>query len=80
MKAGKLNEKILKLFLASGDDKVLSFIQSLNIQLITPVLPTRKFYLTSWLIFNKIVVLKTLSLIDNIYCFQDAVEGFDFVA
>lgn len=41
LRAGKLNEKILKLFLASGDDKVLSFIQSLNIQLVTPVLPTR---------------------------------------
>lgn len=42
LKAGKLNEKILKLFIASGDDKVLSFIQSLNIQpVVTPVLPTR---------------------------------------
>ncbi|KAL2941559.1 putative UDP-arabinopyranose mutase 5 [Bienertia sinuspersici] len=42
LKAGKLNEKILKLFLASGDDKVLSFIKELNIRpLVTPVLPTR---------------------------------------
>lgn len=42
LKAGKLNEKILKLFIASGDDKLLSFIQELNIKpVITPVLPTR---------------------------------------
>ncbi|XP_010674692.2 uncharacterized protein LOC104890798 isoform X2 [Beta vulgaris subsp. vulgaris] len=42
LKAGKLNEKILKLFIASGDDKVLSFIKELNIQpIINPVIPTR---------------------------------------
>lgn len=42
LRAGKLNEKILKLFIATGQDEVLSFIEELNIQpIITPVLPTR---------------------------------------
>ncbi|KAG6402333.1 hypothetical protein SASPL_139211 [Salvia splendens] len=39
--AGKLNEKILKLFIATGKEEVLSFIESLNIrQPLVPVLPT----------------------------------------
>ncbi|XP_034683827.1 probable UDP-arabinopyranose mutase 5 [Vitis riparia] len=42
LKAGKLTEKILMLFMATGKDEVLALIQSLNIQLITPVLPTSK--------------------------------------
>ncbi|CAL1412297.1 unnamed protein product [Linum trigynum] len=42
LRAGKLNEKILKLFLATGKEEVLSLIQTLNIQhILTPVLPTR---------------------------------------
>ncbi|KAF3974453.1 hypothetical protein CMV_002217 [Castanea mollissima] len=42
LQAGKLNEKLLKLFLATGNDEVLSFIDGLKIQHIhTPVLPTR---------------------------------------
>ncbi|KAL9248249.1 hypothetical protein vseg_021593 [Gypsophila vaccaria] len=42
LKAGKLNEKILKLFVATGQEELLSFIQELNIQpIITPVIPTR---------------------------------------
>ncbi|CAM8891629.1 unnamed protein product [Rhodiola kirilowii] len=42
LKAGKLNEKILKLFVASGKDEVLALIKALNIkQDLTPVLPTR---------------------------------------
>ncbi|KAK9692170.1 hypothetical protein RND81_09G245700 [Saponaria officinalis] len=42
LKAGKLNERILKLFIATGQEEVLSFIQELNIQpVITPVIPTR---------------------------------------
>ncbi|XP_058093578.1 probable inactive UDP-arabinopyranose mutase 2 [Magnolia sinica] len=41
LSAGKLTEKILKLFMATGDDKILSLIDSLNIKLIiSPVLPT----------------------------------------
>ncbi|XP_061944315.1 probable UDP-arabinopyranose mutase 5 isoform X2 [Populus nigra] len=41
LKAGKLTEKVLKLFVATGNDEVLAFIQALNIQhVITPVLPT----------------------------------------
>lgn len=42
LKAGKLNEKVLNLFMATGKDEVLSVIQALNIQhVLTPVLPTR---------------------------------------
>ncbi|CDP04237.1 unnamed protein product [Coffea canephora] len=42
LRAGKLTEKILKLFVATGKDEILSLISELNIQLIlTPVLPTR---------------------------------------
>ncbi|CAN6714638.1 unnamed protein product [Malus baccata var. baccata] len=42
LRAGKLNEKVLNLFVATGKDEVLSLIQSLNIrQTLTPVLPTR---------------------------------------
>lgn len=42
LRAGKLNEKILQLFIATGKDEVLSVIQELNIHpVITPVLPTR---------------------------------------
>ncbi|KAL9344847.1 hypothetical protein Peur_062522 [Populus x canadensis] len=46
LKAGKLTEKVLKLFVATGNDKVLAFIQALNIQhVITPVLPTSELHL-----------------------------------
>lgn len=42
LRAGKLTEKILKLFVATGKEEILSLIESLNIQLVlTPVLPTR---------------------------------------
>ncbi|KAG5224405.1 UDP-arabinopyranose mutase [Salix suchowensis] len=42
LKAGKLTEKVLKLFVATGNDEVLAFIHQLNIQhVVTPVLPTR---------------------------------------
>ncbi|KAI5648906.1 hypothetical protein M9H77_34911 [Catharanthus roseus] len=42
LRAGKLTEKILKLFVAAGKDEILTLIESLNIQLVlTPVLPTR---------------------------------------
>ncbi|XP_065854616.1 probable UDP-arabinopyranose mutase 5 [Euphorbia lathyris] len=42
LKAGKLNEKILNLFMSTGKDEVLSVIQALNIRhVFTPVLPTR---------------------------------------
>ncbi|XP_050224727.1 probable UDP-arabinopyranose mutase 5 [Mercurialis annua] len=41
LKAGKLNEKVLKLFIATGKEEVLSVIRALNIQhVLTPVLPT----------------------------------------
>ncbi|XP_024188824.1 probable UDP-arabinopyranose mutase 5 isoform X2 [Rosa chinensis] len=41
LSAGKLNEKVLKLFIATGKDEVLSLIEALNIrQIHSPVLPT----------------------------------------
>ncbi|KAF5795578.1 hypothetical protein HanRHA438_Chr08g0352781 [Helianthus annuus] len=42
LKAGKLTPRILKLFVATEKEEILSMIQALNIQLVlTPVLPTR---------------------------------------
>ncbi|XP_058737439.1 uncharacterized protein LOC131609677 [Vicia villosa] len=42
LKAGKLTEKVLKLFIATGKDEVISLVQALNIRhIVTPVLPTR---------------------------------------
>ncbi|KAL6527086.1 hypothetical protein OROGR_016176 [Orobanche gracilis] len=42
LNAGKLNDKILKLFLATGKEEILSAIDSLNIRRnLVPVLPTR---------------------------------------
>jgi hypothetical protein len=42
LKAGKLNERVLKLFIATGKDEVLALIQSLNIrEIIAPVIPSR---------------------------------------
>ncbi|WCJ26758.1 hypothetical protein M5689_008552 [Euphorbia peplus] len=42
LKAGKLNEKVLNLFMSTGKDEVLSVIQALNIRhVFTPILPTR---------------------------------------
>ncbi|XP_022136568.1 uncharacterized protein LOC111008243 [Momordica charantia] len=42
LRAGKLNERVLRLFVATGNDEVLSLIEAFNIQqIVTPVLPTR---------------------------------------
>lgn len=42
LKAGKLNPRILKIFVATGNEEILSMIRALNIQLVlTPILPTR---------------------------------------
>ncbi|KAK9919278.1 hypothetical protein M0R45_027885 [Rubus argutus] len=44
LSAGKLNEKVLKLFIATGKDEILSLIEAHNIQQIhSPVLPTISF-------------------------------------
>lgn len=44
LKAGKLNERVLRLFMASGNEEVLSIIDALKIRIdVTPILPTRKF-------------------------------------
>ncbi|GAB2277204.1 hypothetical protein Dimus_011911 [Dionaea muscipula] len=48
LSAGKLNEKNLKLFIATDSEEILSLIQKLNIQpVLTPVLPTSKSFLNS---------------------------------
>ncbi|KAL2330207.1 hypothetical protein Fmac_017788 [Flemingia macrophylla] len=45
LKAGKLTEKVLRLFIATGKDEVLSLVQALNIQhILTPVLPTSELF------------------------------------
>ncbi|XP_076890582.1 uncharacterized protein LOC143541725 [Bidens hawaiensis] len=42
LKAGKLTERIVKIFIATGKEEIISLIQALNIKLsLTPVLPTR---------------------------------------
>ncbi|KAG9447433.1 hypothetical protein H6P81_013561 [Aristolochia fimbriata] len=42
LSAGKLNERVLKMFMATGSEEILSEIQALNIQhIVMPVLPTR---------------------------------------
>lgn len=42
LRAGKLTEKILKLFISTGKEEVLTLIDALNIQhIMLPVLPTR---------------------------------------
>lgn len=42
LQAGKLNEKILKLFIATDCDEILALIKKLKIRpILTPVLPTR---------------------------------------
>ncbi|KFK29613.1 hypothetical protein AALP_AA7G156700 [Arabis alpina] len=41
LKAGKLNERVLRLFMASGNEEVLSIIDALKIKInVTPILPT----------------------------------------
>ncbi|CAD5163397.1 uncharacterized protein LOC135582114 isoform X1 [Musa acuminata AAA Group] len=43
LQAGKLTEKVLKLFMATGNEDILSFVHRLNIKpTLTPVLPTSK--------------------------------------
>ncbi|KAF3773126.1 hypothetical protein EJ110_NYTH56065 [Nymphaea thermarum] len=42
LRAGKLTEKVLKVFIATGNPHILSFIESLGIKIaLTPILPTR---------------------------------------
>ncbi|GJR74523.1 zinc finger, CCHC-type containing protein [Tanacetum coccineum] len=41
LNAGKLTPRILKIFVATGDEEIITMIQALNIQLVwTPVIPT----------------------------------------
>ncbi|CAG7898488.1 hypothetical protein BRARA_H01407 [Brassica rapa] len=42
LEAGKLNERVLRLFMASGNEEVLSVIDALKIKIdVTPIIPTR---------------------------------------
>lgn len=46
LRAGKLTEKVLRLFIATGKDEVISLVKALNIQHdLTPVLPTSELVL-----------------------------------
>ncbi|KAF1884120.1 hypothetical protein Lal_00046407 [Lupinus albus] len=68
LRAGKLTEKVLKLFIATGKDEVLSVVQALNIQhILTPVLPTNKVKVL--LAFQKhfVETEQDFSLLDNQY-------------
>ncbi|KAI0510467.1 hypothetical protein KFK09_011069 [Dendrobium nobile] len=41
LSAGKLTERVLKLFMSTGNEEIVSFVESLNIkQILIPVLPT----------------------------------------
>ncbi|XP_018480750.1 uncharacterized protein LOC130500776 [Raphanus sativus] len=42
LKAGKLNERVLRVFMASGNEDVLAYIDALKIKIdLTPIVPTR---------------------------------------
>ncbi|KAJ0263009.1 Uncharacterized protein HA466_0034480 [Hirschfeldia incana] len=42
LKAGKLNERVLRVFMASGNEEVLAVIDALKIKIdLTPIVPTR---------------------------------------
>ena len=60
LKAGKLNERVLRVFMATGNEDVLATIAALKIKIdLTPIVPTRKslvfFYL--YLKVNKYFIL-----------------------
>lgn len=74
LRAGKLTEKILKLFVATGKEEILSLIESLNIQLVlTPVLPTSK------KIFETIYLNLTKTEFDISVSLQGALRTFDAI-
>ncbi|KAL0739215.1 hypothetical protein Bca4012_015425 [Brassica carinata] len=42
LEAGKLNEKVLRVFMASGNEEVFAIIKALKIKIdLTPIVPTR---------------------------------------
>ncbi|KAG2319431.1 hypothetical protein Bca4012_054324 [Brassica carinata] len=50
LKAGKLNERVLRLFMASGNEEVLSVIDVLKIKIdVIPIIPTRKVLLVCFI-------------------------------
>lgn len=53
LKAGKLNERVLRLFMASGNEEVVSAIDALKIKIdVTPIIPTRKVLLVVFYPFD----------------------------
>ncbi|KAE8706500.1 putative UDP-arabinopyranose mutase 2 [Hibiscus syriacus] len=76
LRAGKLTERVLKLFIATGKDEVFSLIQELNIQVtVNPVLPTRTLnsdltsFMNAWRpIFSRfhLIIVKDLDLKEEI--------------
>lgn len=53
LEAGKLNERVLRLFMASGNEEVLSVIDALKIKIdVTPIIPTRKVLLDVFYAFD----------------------------
>ncbi|KAG2291953.1 hypothetical protein Bca4012_007936 [Brassica carinata] len=53
LKAGKLNERVLRLFMASGNEEVVSVIDALKIKIdVTPIIPTRKVLLVVFYPFD----------------------------
>jgi uncharacterized membrane protein (DUF4010 family) len=61
LKAGKLNEKVLKLFIATGKEEVISLVQALNIRhIVIPVLPTSELF---YFVFMEYIVILFLEII-----------------
>ncbi|KAK8947165.1 hypothetical protein KSP39_PZI006675 [Platanthera zijinensis] len=63
LSAGRLTEKVLKLFVATGNEQILLFVESLNIkQILTPILPTSKLLLRTDIISSEILSSSRLLL------------------
>ncbi|RWW05419.1 hypothetical protein BHE74_00059369 [Ensete ventricosum] len=63
LQAGKLTEKVLKLFMATGNADILSFVHRLNIKpTLTPVLPTSKNHAISFWFMPELYKMISISL------------------
>ncbi|RRT40840.1 hypothetical protein B296_00056632 [Ensete ventricosum] len=63
LQAGKLTEKVLKLFMATGNADILSFVHRLNIKpTLTPVLPTSKNHGISFWFMPELYKIISISL------------------
>lgn len=80
LRAGKLTERILNLFIATGKEEVLSLIESLNIQhVLTPVLPTSKSFMYNIHCTPILGDYFLISLTLRILFSQDALRNFNIV-